>query len=130
MILNLLILCHYFLLISTVISHRSKARRLQLRHQVAYIENTYFPNESSLGLFRLNSIYVDVYHVLGDCSSGRVVNSCLELVELKLKWYGAEVETEITESVSHCILDARYIKKNFCFNLKINSWNYTFCLRL
>lgn len=96
-----------YILLFNVICHRSKAKRLQLRHQVAYIENTYFPNESSLGLFRLNSIYVDVYHILGDCNSGRIVNSCLELVELKLKWYGADVETEITDSVSHCILDAR-----------------------
>lgn len=81
-----------------------KNRLFKLRHQIAYIENKYFPNESfPFGLFRLDVFYVDLYKEIN--GEDRIPNCSLDLVELKLKWHGGVVEDQINNTVTHIIMD-------------------------
>lgn len=78
-----------------------------LREQIAEIEDEYFPNDFiQFRIFRLDTIYLDVYEELIDASK-RAKNSCLDLVELKIKWHGGLVANQIDEHTTHCVLDKK-----------------------
>lgn len=63
--------------------------------QIAEFENEYYPDESSeFGLFRLCDIY------LAPTYSGR-------LLELKIRWKGGIVSSEVKASTTHCIVDKK-----------------------
>ncbi len=82
--------------------------RQKLRRQIALIENKYFPNESfPYGLFRLDVFYIDLYEELNGLETKRILKSCLDLVEARLKWHGGLVRDSIDEMVTHCVVDKK-----------------------
>jgi DNA ligase-4 len=66
-----------------------KNNKFKLKEQIALIENKYFPNESFLGLFRLDILYLDIYQTINQDDTmknlRRIKNSKLDLIELKVK---------------------------------------------
>ena len=80
--------------------------KVKLREQIALIENKYF-DESKLGLFRLDTLYIDLYDTVVNPSKKRLKNNCMDLVELKAKWHGAFIEEKITDDVTHCVLSKK-----------------------
>lgn len=75
-----------------------------LREKIAFLENKYFPDESyQYGLFRTVNVYLDIYAEIGK-ERTRIVNSPLDLTEVKLRAYGALVSSHITQETSHCIV--------------------------
>lgn len=83
--------------------------KLVERKKIAEIENKYFPNESfRFGLFRLDTFYVDAYSAAnGNLTDNRIKNSCLDIIEMKIKWHGGIVERELNDRITHCIIDKR-----------------------
>ena len=80
--------------------------KVKLREQIAVIENKYF-DDSKLGLFRLDTFYIDLYDCVENKSKKRLKNSCLDLIELRAKWHGALIEEKITDDVTHCVLSKK-----------------------
>lgn len=90
-------------------SNEIKENKSKLRNTIALFENKYFPNESfQFGLFRLDVFYLDLNEQLCDKEdSKRIINSSLDLVEMKIKWHGGVTENIIDETVTHCVVDKR-----------------------
>jgi hypothetical protein len=62
----------------------------------AFIENKYFPDESSeYGLFRLCNVYLDLYENIDDHERKKIFNSSLDLIKVKLIWFGSDISTKI-----------------------------------
>ena len=81
--------------------------------RIAFMENKYFPDESSeYGLFRLCNVYLDLYKTVGD-EKAQIDNSSLDLIKMKLSWYGSAFSTKINDSTTHCVLDKRFLIFNF-----------------
>jgi hypothetical protein len=65
-----------------------------IHERIAFIENKYFTNDSWNGLLRLCNIYLN----------DKLNN--FELIKLKLKWYGAKIDSNITSETTHCIFES------------------------
>lgn len=65
-----------------------------MHERIAFIENKYFSNDSRNGLFRLCTIYLN-----------NKMNN-IDLIKLKLKWFGAKLDNKITNETTHCIFEA------------------------
>jgi DNA ligase 4 len=77
--------------------------------KIAFIENKYFPDESSeYGLFRLCNVYLDLYENIDDHERKIIFNSSLDLIKVKLIWFGSDISTKINDSTTHCVLDKRF----------------------
>ncbi len=69
-----------------------------IHYKIAFIENKYFPDESSkYGLFRLCTLYFN---------KPENKNCNLEFIKLKSKWHGAVVCDTIDDTTTHCIVEA------------------------
>ena len=101
--------------LKSIFSHMSKSvesltnNSEEMHYKIAFIENKYFPDESSdYGLFRLLNVYLDLYEKSENNREKRLkVNSRLDLIKLKLCWYGSAISEEINDSTTHCVLDNR-----------------------
>ena len=82
-----------------------------LRNEIAEIEDEYLPNDLlHFRIFRLDTIYLDVYDAVDTNKANRLRNSTLDLIELKIKWHGGVVTSKIDENTTHCVLDKKYLK--------------------
>ncbi|KAJ8019961.1 DNA ligase 4 [Holothuria leucospilota] len=77
---------------------------------MAEIEMKYFPQESPFGLFRLCKVYLDSCLVISDQST-HIKDCSLELVALELRFYGATTTEEMTDDVTHVIVDKRDLSR-------------------
>jgi hypothetical protein len=76
---------------------------LNLREQIAEIENKYYPDESfKFGLFRLYNIYFD------NESNKKFKNTSLfDLLGIKIRWRGGRICNKIDSETTHCIVDKK-----------------------
>uniref|UniRef100_A0A2C9JHQ7 DNA ligase n=1 Tax=Biomphalaria glabrata TaxID=6526 RepID=A0A2C9JHQ7_BIOGL len=68
------------------------------------IEEEYFPYDSPFGLFRSCKVYIDNKLVLSDPGTA-IPNCSLDLLELELRFFGAETSDQLDSSISHVIVD-------------------------
>lgn len=82
-----------------------------IHYKIAFIENKYFPDESSeYGLFRLCNVYLDLYKMLNrsiPSDEMKIECSGLDLIKLKIIWYGAVISDTIDDETTHCVIDKR-----------------------
>ncbi|XP_073251496.1 DNA ligase 4-like [Porites lutea] len=74
------------------------------KEQVLEIKENYFPDNLPMGLFSHCRVYLDRYSCIGDTST-EIPNCRLQLVELKLRLYGAQVTHSFDNKVTHVIFD-------------------------
>jgi hypothetical protein len=100
-------------------SDPNKLNKKKLREEMASLENKYFPDESKLGLFRLETFYFDFYdhvalsedddvQIRCDTDPNQKKNHCLDLVSIKARFYGGVLTPQIESSTTKCILNKRY----------------------
>ncbi|KAH9499895.1 DNA ligase (ATP) [Bulinus truncatus] len=68
------------------------------------IEEEYFPDDSPYGLFRLCKFYIDNKLLLGDPDTV-LPNSALDLLELEVRFFGAEISDDFDSVISHVIIN-------------------------
>ena len=82
-----------------------------IREEIAEIEYEYFANDFlQFRIFRLDNIYLDIFETLDVANNEkiRVKNTCLDFIELKIKWHGGLVTNCLDEKTTHCVVDQKY----------------------
>ncbi|XP_052257350.1 DNA ligase 4-like [Dreissena polymorpha] len=75
-------------------------------HDIAELEEKYFPDESPYGLFRTCKLYMDSNAVVGEAGT-HIKDSSLDFLTLELRFFGAEISTTLSPDLTHVMVDTR-----------------------